>query len=74
MEKAIAAVQKYRKLLPVVKHSLQDSLGPSYDVEAAVLNFKKPSQATDGALTDDDVIIRDEGDAIVGMTIHAGKR
>jgi uncharacterized protein YuzE len=52
-------------------------LWSSYDSEADVLyiNFKKPSHATDSELTDDDVIIRYEGDDIVGLTIlHASKR
>ena len=74
---AIADVQEYLKLLPVVKQSPQGSLWSSYDTEADVLyiNFKKPSVATDSELTDDDVIIRYEGDEIVGLTIlHASKR
>ena len=43
----------------------------SYDDEADVLyvNFKKPSHADDSELTDDDVIIRYEGEQVVGMTI-----
>ena len=74
---AIIDVQEYLKLLPVVKQSPQGSLWSSYDTEADVLyiNFKKPSDATDSELTDDDVIIRYEGDEIVGLTIlHASKR
>ena len=49
---AVANVQEYLKLLPVVKQSPQGSLWSSYDAEADVLyiNFKKPSQATDGEL------------------------
>ncbi len=49
----------------------------SYDEEADVLylNFKKPSRADDSELTDDDVIIRYEGEEIVGVTIlNASKR
>ncbi|MBM4036810.1 MAG: DUF2283 domain-containing protein [Planctomycetes bacterium] len=49
----------------------------SYDEEADVLymNFKKPSHADDSELTDDDVIIRYEGDEVVGITVlHASKR
>lgn len=74
---AIADVQEYLKLLPVVKRAPQGSLWSSYDAEADVLyiNFKKPSQATDSELTEDDVIIRYEGDTVVGMTIlHASQR
>ena len=49
----------------------------SYDAEADVLyvNFKKPSDATDSELTDDDVIIRYEGEEVIGLTIlHASQR
>ena len=52
-------------------------LWSSYDAQADVLhiNFKKPAHATDSELTDDDVIIRYEGDEIIGLTIlHAGAR
>ncbi|MGH7961376.1 MAG: DUF2283 domain-containing protein [Candidatus Binatia bacterium] len=74
---AVADVHEYLKLLPVVQQTPQGSLWSSYDAEADVLyiNFKKPSHATDSELTDDDVIIRYEGDEIVGFTIlHASKR
>lgn len=74
---AIADVQEYLKLLPVVQQAPQSSLWSSYDAEADVLyiNFKKPSHATESELTDDDVIIRYEGDEVVGLTIlHASKR
>jgi uncharacterized protein YuzE len=74
---AIADVQEYLKLLPVVKQSPQGSLWSSYDAEADVLyiNFKKPSRATDSEFTDDDVIIRYEDGEIIGLTIlHASKR
>jgi hypothetical protein len=33
------------------------------------VNFKKSSHADDSELTDDDVIIRYEGEQVVGMTI-----
>lgn len=74
---AIADVQEYLKLLPIVKRTPQGPLWSSYDAEADVLyvNFKKPSHATDSELTDDDVIIRYEGDEVIGFTIlHASKR
>jgi uncharacterized protein YuzE len=73
---ALATVQEYLKLLPVIKQTPQGLLWSSYDAEADVLyiNFKKPSHATDSELTDDDVIIRYEGDEIIGVTIlHASK-
>ena len=71
------AVQDYLALIPTVKHSPRGYLWSSYDSEADVLyiNFKKPSHATDSELTDDDIIIRYEGESIVGLTIlHASKR
>jgi uncharacterized protein YuzE len=74
---AIADVGEYPKLLPVVKRSPQASLWLSYDAEPDTLyiNFNRPSCATDSELTDDDVIIRYEGDEIIGFTIlHASKR
>ncbi len=54
-----------------------DRLWSSYDREADVLylTFKRPSRADDSELTDDDLIIRYEGDEIVGITIlHASRR
>ena len=39
------------------------------------VNFKKPAHATDNELTKDDVIVRYEGDEVIGHTIlHASKR
>ena len=48
-----------------------------YDAEADALyiNFKKPSHATDSELTDDDILVRYEGEEVVGLTVlHASKR
>jgi uncharacterized protein YuzE len=70
-------IQEYLKLVPVLRQSPQGYLWSSYDRGADVLyiNFKKPSHATDSELTDDDVIIRYEGDDVIGLTIlHASKR
>ncbi len=74
---AITDIQDYLKLVPAVKDSPQHYLWLSYDEEADALyiNFKKPSHATDSELTDDDVIIRYEGDKVIGLTVlHASKR
>ncbi|MEA2038495.1 MAG: DUF2283 domain-containing protein [Thermodesulfobacteriota bacterium] len=39
------------------------------------INFKKPSNATDSELINDDVIIRYESENVIGLTIlHASKR
>jgi uncharacterized protein YuzE len=73
---ASGIVEDYFKIIPAVKSAPQKYLWSSYNAEADVLyiNFKEPSHATDSELTDDDVILRYEGDAIIGMTIlHASK-
>ena len=57
------------------RHSLQ--IWSSYDAEADTLyiNFKKPSHATDSEMTDDDILVRYEGEEVVGLTVlHASKR
>lgn len=48
-----------------------------YDAEADTLyvNYKKPSHATDSEMADDDVIVRYEGEEVIGFTmLHASKR
>ena len=65
------------RLIPAVRQAPHQCLWASYDPEADVLyvNFKKPSHATDSELTDDNVIVRYEGDDVVGLTIlHASQR
>ena len=74
---ASLAIEEYLRLLPAVKQIGHGSLWMSYDAEADVLyvNFKKPSYATDSELMEDDVIIRYEGEEIIGLTIlHASQR
>jgi len=74
---AVADFRDYLKFLPAVKQAPQSNVWFSYDEEADALyiNFKKPSYATDSELTDEDVIVRYEGDEVVGMTIlHASQR
>jgi uncharacterized protein YuzE len=63
--------------MPIVQQSPQQTLWLSYDQEADVLyiNFHKPSVATDSELTDDDIIIRYNGEEVIGLTIlHAALR
>ena len=65
------------EMAEVVRRTPHGYLWSSYDAEADVLyiNFKKPSAATDSELTDDDIIIRYEGDEIVGLSVlHASQR
>jgi len=74
---ATVTIDEYLRLAPAVRNSPHSYLWSSYDAEADVLyvNFKKPSHATDSEMTDDDVIIRYEGDEIIGITVlHASKR
>ncbi len=74
---AVTRVREFVKLVPVVKTSPQRAVWLSYDpgADALYVNFKKPSRATDSELTDDDVILRYEGDALVGFTVlHASRR
>jgi uncharacterized protein YuzE len=74
---AVADVREYLRFLPIVKESPERYMWLSYDAEADVLyiNFKKPSRATDSELTDDDLIIRYEGEEVVGVTVlHASQR
>ena len=64
-------------IMKVVLRSPRRCLWSSYDAEADVLyiNFKKPACATDSELTDDDIIVRYQGDEVIGLTIlHASKR
>ena len=68
---------EYAKLVPAVKESPKGYLWSSCDAEVDTLyvNFKKPSHATESEITDDDMIIRYEGDEIIGLTFqHASKR
>jgi uncharacterized protein YuzE len=74
---APAEIKAYLELVPAVLQTPRQFLWSSYDAEADVLyvNFKKPARATDSELTDDDVIIRYEGDEVIGITIlHASHR
>ncbi len=74
---AMMDLKEYLKLAPVVRDTPHGYLWSSYDEEADTLyiSFKKPSHATDSEITDDDVIIRYEGDEVIGLTVfHATKR
>lgn len=74
---AVANLEEFLQLIPATWRAPHRLLWSSYDPEADVLyiNFKKPSRATDSELTDDDVIIRYEGDEMIGLTVlNASKR
>lgn len=64
-------------LVPQALQLNQKNIWLFYDEEADVLylNFKKPSHADDSELLENDVIVRYEGEEVVGMTImNASKK
>lgn len=74
---AVSDVQAYLRLLPLVEEVPGRNVWLTYDKDADVLyiNFRKPSMATDSELTDENVIIRFDGDRVVGYTVlNASKR
>ena len=74
---ALENLNDYLTLLSVLRHCPGRSLWSSYDEEGDVLyiSFEKPRIATDSELTDDDIILRYNGDDVIGITIlHASKR
>jgi uncharacterized protein YuzE len=74
---ATANVADYLDLVPALLRAQHRVIWSSYDADADVLylNFNKPSVATDSELTDDDIILRYEGEELIGLTIlHASKR
>lgn len=74
---ALVEVEKILNIVPQLIGIPYMRIWSSYDKEADVLyiNFKKPSNADDSELTDEDVIIRYEKGEVVGITIlNASKR
>ena len=68
----------YLTLFPAVRHSPKGRLQASYDEEGDVLYVhfgRQPRPATDSELADDDIIIRYDGEEVIGITIlHASQR
>lgn len=64
-------VSDFLPLLGTLTDAPEHSLWMTYDREADVLyvNFRRPSVATDSELTDDDVIVRYDGDDVIGFTV-----
>lgn len=65
-------LQSYLNLAKMIKHLPQQDFWTAYNAEGDVLyiNFHQPSlPADDSELTDDDVIIRYQGDEIIGLSI-----
>ena len=72
------SLSDFLNLLPAVRHSPNRRLQASYDEEGDVLYVRfspQPRPTTDSELTDDDIIVRYDGDEIIGITIlHASQR
>ena len=74
---ALKDLTEYLSLVPAVRPTLEGYLWSSYDEEADVLyvHFRKSNVATDSELTDDDIILRYNGEEVLGITIlHASQR
>lgn len=74
---AIIDVKGIVNLAPQLLNISSNRFWYNYDEEADVLylSFKKPSNADESELTDDDIIIRYENGEIIGVSIlHASKR
>ena len=73
----MADVQEFLNVVSAVRQSPEGYLWASYDREADIVyvNLKVSGHATDSELTDEDVILRYEGEDLVGLTIlHASQR
>ena len=68
---AAVSLDNVLMVVPQVLQLHQSNVWFSYDEEADVLyvNFKKPSRADDSELLDNGVIVRYEGEEVVGVTI-----
>ena len=68
---ALTNLAEYMKMIPMVMSSPSKYVWMSYDAEADTLyvNFKKPSHASDSEMTDEGVIVRYEGEEVIGLTI-----
>ena len=65
-------LQSYLSLAKTIKNLPKQNFWTAYDAEADVLyiNFHQPAlSADDSELTDDDIIIRYQGDEIIGLSI-----
>ena len=65
-------LQSYLNLATTIKHLPKQDFWTAYDAEADVLyiNFHQPPlSADDSELTDNDIIIRYQGDEIIGLSI-----
>jgi uncharacterized protein YuzE len=68
---ALTDIQDFLNLVPAARKAPGGNLWTSYDAasDTVYVNFRRPSNADDSEMTDDDVIIRYQGDEVVGLTI-----
>ena len=74
---ALKDLSEYLSLAPTTSQFPGDNLWSSYDEEGDVLyiRFDRAIPVTDSELTDDDIILRYNGEEVVGITIlHASRR
>jgi uncharacterized protein YuzE len=74
---ALTDIRPFLNMVPAVRAAPGRSVWLNYDAESDALyvHFKKPNLATDTELTDNDVILRYNGDELIGMTVlHASTR
>jgi uncharacterized protein YuzE len=74
---ATLGVERVLTMAPHLLGLAHRNLWTRYDRLADVLyvNVKRPSRADDSEITDEDIIVRNEGSQVVGVTIlHASKR
>jgi uncharacterized protein YuzE len=73
---AVVRVEDLLKMLPAVAHAPGRSMHVSYDAGADVLyiTFDKGRAADDSELTDENVIVRYDGEEVIGYTILNASR
>jgi uncharacterized protein YuzE len=74
---ALKSLNEYLDLAPAAQHTPNGRLQASYDEKADVLyvHFDRSVPATDNEITDDDIILRYDGERVVGITVlHASER
>lgn len=64
-------LQHYLALIPALRQCPGNTLRTSNDEGGDVLyiNFRESGKATDSELTNDDIILRYDGDDVIGITI-----
>ena len=74
---ALKNLNEYLNMVPATQNDLRARWQSSYDEEGDVLyvQFREAGPASDSELTDDDIIVRYDGEQLVGITVlHASQR